>query len=164
MHEILPIRQGFQSMIVSTGLPIRTFLNKAIANITERGQLKKILKKWELQNHNCVLSDEDNPLGIKKLSTLFIVIVSGFVLGLITLMAETLTKNIKDSRNIEDKLHNNFTVADLSTMSKYLTNINILLSRRDLNSNENVRIRHHLEEIQNIIITLSTVHKNIDKH
>ena len=164
MHEILPIRQGFQSMIVSTGLPIRTFLNKAIANITERGQLKKILKKWELQNHNCVLSDEDNPLGIKKLSTLFIVIVSGFVLGLITLMAETLTKNIKDSRNIEDKLHNNFTVADLSTMSKYLTNINILLSRRDLNSNENVRLRHHLEEIQNIISTLSTVHKNIDKH
>lgn len=164
MHEILPIRQGFQSMIVSTGLPIRTFLNKAIANITERGQLKKILKKWELQNHNCVLSDKDNPLGIKKLSTLFIVIVSGFVLGLITLMAETLTKNIKDSRNIEDKLHNNFTVADLSTMSKYLTNINILLSRRDLNSNENVRLRHHLEEIQNIISTLSTVHKNIDKH
>ena len=164
MHEILPIRQGFQSMIVSTGLPIRTFLNKAIANITERGQLKKILKKWELQNHNCVLSDEDNPLGIKKLSTLFIVIVSGFVLGLITLMAETLTKNIKDSRNIEDKLHNNFTVADLSTMSKYLTNINILLSRRDLNSNENVRIRHHLEEIQNIIITLSTVNKNIEKY
>ena len=164
MHEILPIRQGFQSMIVSTGLPIRTFLNKAIANITERGQLKKILKKWELQNHNCVLSDKDNPLGIKKLSTLFIVIVSGFVLGLITLMAETLTKNIKDSRNIEDKLHNNFTAADLSTMSKYLTNINILLSRRDLNSNENVRIRHHLEEIQNIIITLSTVHKNIEKH
>ena len=151
-------------MIVSTGLPIRTFLNKAIANITERGQLKKILKKWELQNHNCVLSDKDNPLGIKKLSTLFIVIVSGFVLGLITLMAETLTKNIKDSRNIEDKLHNNFTVADLSTMSKYLTNINILLSRRDLNSNENVRLRHHLEEIQNIISTLSTVHKNIDKH
>ena len=151
-------------MIVSTGLPIRTFLNKAIANITERGQLKKILKKWELQNHNCVLSDKDNPLGIKKLSTLFIVIVSGFVLGLITLMAETLTKNIKDSRNIEDKLHNNFTVADLSTMSKYLTNINILLSRRDLNSNENVRLRHHLEEIQNIIITLSTVHKNIEKH
>ena len=164
MHEILPIRQGFQSMIVYTGLPIKTFLNKAIANITERGQLKKILKKWELQNHNCVLSDEDNPLGIKKLSTLFIVIVSGFVLGLITLMAETLTKNIKDSRNIEDKLHNNFTVADLSTMSKYLTNINILLSRRDLNSNENVRLRHHLEEIQNIISTLSTVHKNIDKH
>lgn len=164
MHEILPIRQGFQSMIVSTGLPIRTFLNKAIANITERGQLKKILKKWELQNHNCVLSDKDNPLGIKKLSTLFIVIVSGFVLGLITLMAETLTKNIKDSRNIEDKLHSNFTAADLSTMSKYLTNINILLSRRDLNSNENVRIRHHLEEIQNIIITLSTVHKNIEKH
>ena len=164
MHEILPIRQGFQSMIVSTGLPIRTFLNKAIANITERGQLKKILKKWELQNHNCVLSDKDNPLGIKKLSTLFIVIVSGFVLGLITLMAETLTKNIKDSRNIEDKLHNNFTAADLSTMSKYLTNINILLSRRDLNSNENVRLRHHLEEIQNIISTLSTVHKNIDKH
>ena len=151
-------------MIVSTGLPIRTFLNKAIANITERGQLKKILKKWELQNHNCVLSDKDNPLGIKKLSTLFIVIVSGFVLGLITLMAETLTKNIKDSRNIEDKLHSNFTAADLSTMSKYLTNINILLSRRDLNSNENVRIRHHLEEIQNIIITLSTVHKNIEKH
>ena len=164
MHEILPIRQGFQSMIVSTGLPIRTFLNKAIANITERGQLKKILKKWELQNHNCVLSDKDNPLGIKKLSTLFIVIVSGFVLGLITLMAETLTKNIKDSRNIEDKLHNNFTVADLSTMSKYLTNINILLSRRDLNSNENVRLRHHLEEIQYIISTLSTVHKNIDKN
>ena len=151
-------------MIVSTGLPIRTFLNKAIANITERGQLKKILKKWELQNHNCVLSDKDNPLGIKKLSTLFIVIVSGFVLGLITLMAETLTKNIKDSRNIEDKLHSNFTAADLSTMSKYLTNINILLSRRDLNSNENVKIRHHLEEIQNIIITLSTVHKNIEKH
>ena len=151
-------------MIVSTGLPIRTFLNKAIANITERGQLKKILKKWELQNHNCVLSDKDNPLGIKKLSTLFIVIVSGFVLGLITLMAETLTKNIKDSRNIEDKLHSNFTAADLSTMSKYLTNINILLSRRDLNSNENVRIRHHLEEIQNIIITLSTVNKNIEKY
>ena len=164
MHEILPIRQGFQSMIVSTGLPIRTFLNKAIANITERGQLKKILKKWELQNHNCVLSDKDNPLGIKKLSTLFIVIVSGFVLGLITLMAETLTKNIKDSRNIEDKLHSNFTAADLSTMSKYLTNINILLSRRDLNSNENVRIRHHLKEIQNIIITLSTVNKNIEKY
>ena len=150
-------------MIVSTGLPIRTFLNKAIANITERGQLKKFLKKWELQNHNCVLSDKDNPLGIKKLSTLFIVIVSGFVLGLITLMAETLTKNIKVSRNIEDKLHNNFTVADLSTMSKYLTNINTLLSTRDLNSYENVRIRHHLEEIQNIIITLSTVHKNIEK-
>ena len=150
-------------MIVSTGLPIRTFLNKAIANIKERGQLKKILKKWELQNHNCALSDEDNPLGIKKLSTLFIVIVSGFVFGLITLMVETLTKKIKDSKKIEDKLHKNFTVDDLSTMSKYLTNINALLSCRDPNSYENLKIRYHLEEIHNIIITLSNVHKKIKK-
>ena len=147
-------------MIVSTGLPIRTFLNKAIANITERGQLKKIMKKWELQTHNCELSDEENPLGLKKLSSLFIVIVSGFGLGLITLMVETLTKQFKNSRKIEDKFHKNFTVDDLSTMSNYLININTLLSCKDPSSYENLKIRYHLEEIHNIIIALSNVHNN----
>ena len=145
-------------MIVSKSLPIRMFLNKAILDITERGQLNRIMKKWEMKKSYCSMSSEDNPLGIKKLSTLFIIIIIGYGLGLITLMVEILimknnSKHIQKMRD-ENELCEKTSTDELMMISKYVVSMQAFLINKAPNSYETVTINHHLEEINNLILNV----------
>ena len=145
-------------MIVSKGLPIRMFLNKAILEITERGQLNRIMTKWEMEKHYCSMSSEDNPLGIKKLSTLFIIMIIGYGLGLITLMVEILImrNNSKETQKMidENELCGKTSTDELMTISKYVVSMQAFLIHKVPKSYETVTINHHLEEINKLILNV----------
>ena len=79
-------------MIVRKDLPIRDFLNHAILKLSERGELDAIRKKWEVAQPDCNSSQRSNekPLSMKKLSLLFIIVLVGFAIALITFLMEKL--------------------------------------------------------------------------
>ena len=78
-------------MIVTRGLPIKYFLNEALRVIISSGHLDRSKQKWKLSQQECGTEANVNPLGIKKLLTLFIIIAIGFGFGLIIFMVEMFT-------------------------------------------------------------------------
>ena len=80
---------GQLSFALTQGLPYVPFLKHAIYEITEKGQLHKLKQKWEIQEPDCApLRRTGKPLSLKKLSSLFIFIMSGFTLALTSFLFE----------------------------------------------------------------------------
>ena len=80
---------GQLTFALTQGLPYVPFLKHAIYEITEKGQLHKLKQKWEIQEPDCApLRRTGKPLSLKKLSSLFILIMSGFTLALMSFLFE----------------------------------------------------------------------------
>ena len=127
---------GHETMIVSKGLPIKKFLNKALGSIAHAGHYDKFMKKWNFKNQDCsVVSTNINPLGIKKLSTLFIMIVTGFAFGLIIFLVEILTNGCfhKDTNNIDDDELDALSTDEIKTMFNNFRTKNSSLVRHYIN-------------------------------
>ena len=138
-------------MILSKGSPIKMFLKHAIKTFKERGQLDLIKRKWELANQNCDKTSR-SPLGIKKLSTLFIIVLSGFSLAFITFLLETwyekydihqvkITNQSKSTKDMDDEI----SVDELKVMIQSIVNTHNLVISKDENQKRILRLRQSLE-------------------
>ena len=138
-------------MILSKGSPIKMFLKHAIKTFKERGQLDLIKRKWELANQNCDKTSR-SPLGIKKLSTLFIILLSGFSLAFITFLLETwyekydihqvkITNQSKSTKDMDDEI----SVDELKVMIQSIVNTHNLVISKDENQKRILRLRQSLE-------------------
>ena len=80
---------GTLSMIYTKGLPYGIFMRQIVNEMTEKGQLHQLTKKWELKPPDCEpLRRKGTPLSFGKLTTLFLEISLGVLLTLIILFAE----------------------------------------------------------------------------
>ena len=80
---------GTLSMIYTKGLPYGIFMRQIVNEMTEKGQLHQLTKKWELKPPDCEpLHRKGTPLSFGKLTTLFLEISLGVLLTLILLFAE----------------------------------------------------------------------------
>ena len=80
---------GTMSMIYTKGLPYGIFMRQIVNEMTEKGQLHQLSKKWELKLPDCKpLRRQGTPLSFGKLTTLFLEISLGVLLTLILLFAE----------------------------------------------------------------------------
>ena len=142
---------GVETMILSKGSPIKMFLKHAIKTFKERGQLDLIKRKWELANQNCDKTSR-SPLGIKKLSTLFIIVLSGFSLAFITFLLETwyekydihqvkITNQSKSTKDMDDEI----SVDELKVMIQSIVNTHNLVISKDENQKRILRLRQSLE-------------------
>ena len=76
-------------MAFTKGLPYGTFMKHLIHDITEKGQLYQMKQKWETEKPDCTpLKNTGKPLTMGKLSTAFVIIMSGIVLALVSLLLE----------------------------------------------------------------------------
>ena len=91
IEKIWKYQIGKFSFALTQGLPYIPFLKNAIFDITEKGQLHRIKKKWEINQPNCApLKKTGKPLSLKKLTSIFILIICGLVLTVISLIFENL--------------------------------------------------------------------------
>ena len=80
---------GSLSIAFTKGLPYGIFMKHLIYDLTEKGQVHKMKKKWEIEKLDCTpLRNTGKPLSMKKMSTAFIFIMSGMVLALLSLFIE----------------------------------------------------------------------------
>ena len=80
---------GVFSIPMTKGLPYEIFMRNLIFEMTERGQLYQLLKKWEIPNHNCAaIQRKGNPLSWQKLITIFIIVIMGILIALATFFIE----------------------------------------------------------------------------
>ena len=80
---------GDLGIALTQGSPYVPFLKHAIYDIIENGQLHKIKQKWTIQDPDCApLRKTAKSLSLKKLSSLFIFIMSGFTVAIMSFLFE----------------------------------------------------------------------------
>ena len=139
---------GVETMILSKGSPIKMFLKHAIKTFKERGQLDLIKRKWELANQNCDKTSR-SPLGIRKLSTLFIIVLTGFSLAFITFLLETwyekYQQKVQEKSQKSDIMDNEMSVDELKMMIQSIINTHNLVISKDENQKRILKLRQSLE-------------------
>ena len=85
---------GDVSIGITKGLPYGIFMKHVIYDITEKGQLFQMNKHWKTMKPDCTpLINTGKPLSMEKLSTAFIIILSGIALALVSLLLEIALKS-----------------------------------------------------------------------
>ena len=85
---------------ITKGLPYGIFMKQIIFEITENGQLNKLLKKWTMPKPNCKpIHKEGKPLSLEKMISLFIISMIGIFIAIIILIIEKIFHAYKH-RNI----------------------------------------------------------------
>ena len=94
---------GYLSIPMTKGLPYEIFMRQIIVGITQRGQLDQLQKKWEIPKPNCHPSYRSgNPLCWKKLFSVFIIIIMGISMALVTLIIEKMYyHNYQENINLD---------------------------------------------------------------
>ena len=139
---------GVETMMIPKGSPIKMFLKHAIKTFKERGQLDLIKRKWELANQDCDKTSR-SPLGIRKLSTLFIIVLTGFSLAFITFLLETwyekYQQKVQEKSQKSDIMDNEMSVDELKMMIQSIINTHNLVISKDENQKRILKLRQSLE-------------------
>ena len=89
---------------MTKGLPYVIFMRHIIFQMTESGQLNKLLKKWSVPEHNCSpLHKEGKSLGLEKMISLFIISFIGISIGFIILIFEKIFHDYQPIGNVSIK-------------------------------------------------------------
>ena len=110
IEEIYRYKLGDVGFPISQGSPYRIFLDQAIKDITEDGQLERMQKIWTKPKPDCSpILLEGKVLTVEKLAGPFLVFIIGLALTLFVAVAEmvisyvTQTKHRKRSINTSSK-------------------------------------------------------------
>ena len=69
--------------------PYKVFMDNELRNLFENGQMERIFKKWEIKEPTCKpLLQSGDPLTLKKLISIFLVMCIGLLLSLAGLIYE----------------------------------------------------------------------------
>ena len=84
------------------GLPYGLFMKHAMFDMTQRGQLHRIITKWEkLTQRDCKpLYRKGNPLSIEKLCSLFFIPCFGILLAISSLLVENVLSFLQKKNRI----------------------------------------------------------------
>ena len=125
IEKIWKYRMGDLAIALTQGSPYVPFLRHVIYDIIEKGQLHKIKQKWTIPDPDCApLRQTVKPLSLKKLSSLFIFIMSGFILAILSFLFEFIFDHFvpKSSRKT---FHNDTKIYKLKMNLKELRKISI---------------------------------------
>lgn len=74
---------------ITKGSPYGIFMKHIIFEITENGQLNRLLTKWKVPKPDCKpIYKEGKPLGLEKMISLFIISIIGIFIAIITIIIE----------------------------------------------------------------------------
>ena len=89
IEEVWKYKMGVFSIPITKGLPFENFMRHLIFEMTEKGQLSQILKKWGIAKQDCgTILKSGNPLSWQKLITVFVIVKMGILLALASLFIE----------------------------------------------------------------------------
>ena len=103
------------------------FMKKVITEISEKGQLNKLQQQWITPHPYCgELDENDTPLSLQKLLSLFIICIFGISIALVTLFIEkiftSLQVNVKNQS--QESIKKN---ANKIKLEKFLNEIKMTL-------------------------------------
>ena len=100
IEEIYRYRLGDVGFPISQGSPYRIFLDQAIKDITEDGQLERMQKIWTKPKPDCSpILLEGKVLTVEKLAGPFLVFVLGLALTLFVAVAEMVISNVTQTKH-----------------------------------------------------------------
>ena len=83
------------SMALQKGSPLTTFLKAAIGEVTEKGQIQKIITKFHgpVYEHFCqpIGGTSSRSASLNTLMLLFIIVLSGIILAVVILLLEIIS-------------------------------------------------------------------------
>ena len=93
---------GSYSIPLTKGLPYDIFMRQIIFEITERGQLYQLQKKWEISKPDCgELYRSKNPLSWRKVMTVYVIVIIGISMGLVILIIEKMYHHNHHGNNFD---------------------------------------------------------------
>ena len=124
------------------------FMKKVITEISEKGQLNKLQQQWITPHPYCgELDENDTPLSLQKLLSLFIICIFGISIALVTLFIEkiftSLQVNVKNQS--QESIKNN---ANKIKLEKFLNEIKMTLENDCIKIQETTVIALN-QEIEN---------------
>ena len=101
-------KMGLIGLPITKGLPYGIFMNQIIFEITENGQLNRLIKKWTLPKPDCrPIHKEGKPLGLEKMNSLFLCPIIGFSIAITTIIIENIYHAFKPWKHESIKEANN---------------------------------------------------------
>ena len=124
------------------------FMKKVIIEISEKGQLNKLQQQWITPHPYCgELDENDTPLSLQKLLSLFIICIFGISIALVTLFIEkiftSLQVNVKNQS--QESIKKN---ANKIKLEKFLNEIKMTLENDCIKIQETTVIALN-QEIEN---------------
>ena len=106
---------GLKAIPITKGLPYGIFMKQIIFEITENGQLNKLLKKWTVPKPDCSPIHKDGkPLSMEKIVSLFIISIIGTFSAIIILIIEKIFHAYKPRNHVSIKRKNNMKLQRLN--------------------------------------------------
>ena len=97
---------GPVGIAMTKGLPYGIFMKQIIYEITERGQLHKLQKKWEVPSPQChSVQRKGKPLSFPKLMSAFMISFLGISISLIVLLIENILHHARTGENSKQMKH-----------------------------------------------------------
>ena len=91
------------SILIRKGLPYGNFMKQIIFEITENGQLNKLLKKWTLPKPDCnPIHKDGKPLSFEKMISLFIISMIGIFIAINMLIIEKIFHAYKSRNHVSN--------------------------------------------------------------
>ena len=127
---------GVFSIPMTKGLPYEIFMRHLIFQMTERGQINKLLKKWEILKHDCgAIHRIGKPLSWQKLITVFIIVIMGISIALVTLFIEKIYHIYQQNTN---------PIYCLTVKEANLSKLQHILKKIDCNLKNDSTIEHSI--------------------
>ena len=96
-------KMGLIGLPITKGLPYGIFMNQIIFEITENGQLNKLLKKWAVPKPDCIpIQNEGDPLSFAKMISLFIISMMGIFIAIIIIIIEKICHAYKPRNHVSN--------------------------------------------------------------
>ena len=102
--EVWRQRIGLISYGLTKNSPYRIFIDSAIIDLFENGQIRKIIQKWTTSQQNCPKEDNKLPLGFEKLIFILIIIGFGVLMSMIMVAYERISYSRKIARWGRDEI------------------------------------------------------------
>ena len=97
-------KMALMSIPITKGLPYGIFMKHIIVEMTENGQMNKIVKKWTMPKADCnPIQEEGSSLSLEKLISLFIISMIGIFFAIILLIIEKIFHAYKPRNHVSVK-------------------------------------------------------------
>ena len=158
---------GSIGIALTKALPYRIFMKQIIYEITERGQLHQLQKKWEIPQSQCnALQRTGKPLSLEKLMSAFMISLFGIICALIILsMEKILHIYYGKSRQMKHSISNVISTkeANKARLQGFLNRFQKILSNDEVFLEDDSTMGALLKEMKNhnTLIDEDSTHQNI---
>ena len=94
-------KMALMGIPITKGLPYGIFMKQIIFEITENGQLNRLVQKWTVPKPDCrPLHKEGKPLSLEKMISLFIISMIGILIAIIIIIIENVFHVYKPRKSV----------------------------------------------------------------